>query len=103
MIKTGADYFIFKCFIIQELRRFVLEEQMKLAVDLRNKTFLYSPFIISSLLRKEQVRAYAVYLAVSEKHSQLKFKSFFFSKSKKQYLLLIIYELFYIIRRSRKL
>lgn len=103
MIKTRADYFIFKYFTIQELRRFVLEGQMKLAVDLRNKTFLYSPCIISSLLRKEQIRAYAVYLAVSEKHFQLKFKSVFSSKSNKQYLLLIIYELLYIIRRSRKL
>jgi hypothetical protein len=97
MIRTRSDYFIFKCFIIQELRRFVLEEQMKLAVDLRNKTSFYSPFIISSLLRKEQIRAYAVYLTVSERHFRSKFKS------NKQILLLIIYELSYIIKRSRKL
>jgi hypothetical protein len=103
MIKTRADYFIFKFFIIQELRRFVLEEQMKFAVDLRNKTFFYSPFIITSLLKKEQIRAYAVYLAVREKYFHLKLKSIFFLKSKKRYLLLIIYELLYIIKRSRKL
>lgn len=102
MIKTKADYFMFKCFSIQDLRIFVLEAQMKLAIDLRNKTFLVSPFTISFLLKKEQIRAYAVYLAVSEEDSQLKFKSSFIIDKKEQYSL-IIYELLYIIQRSRKL
>lgn len=60
------DEFSYKNIPLTKIRELVLEDQMRIAVDLRNKNFISLQKRIYTFFRSENSRVFAVYQAISE-------------------------------------
>lgn len=64
-VKNGE--FIYKNIPLTKIRELVLEDQMKIAVDLRNKNFVSLQKRVYSFFRSENSRVFSIYKSISEK------------------------------------
>jgi RNA-directed DNA polymerase len=100
-IKTRRENFCFNNLSIRELRINILERQMEIALDLRNKDFISAQKRIHSFIRSENSRALAVYETISKKGYRSKGFSKVKPKTMDDYNKLIK-QLWYIIKNPKK-